>query len=84
MGMFKYLLNGLQYKCSYVCARSSFQEEKVNSKAITNLTEDILSTHIAVIGDYVASCITFSYPNRVPAGNKYHVAKSRTYFGQPR
>ena len=78
MGMFKYLMNGPQYQCSYVSARGSFQEEKINSKAITNSTEDMLSTHIAVIGDYVASCITFSYPNRVPAGNKYHVTKSRT------
>ena len=58
-------------------ACSSFQEEKINSQAITNLTEDMLyTTHIAVIGDYVASCITFSKPNRVPAGNKYHVPLS--------
>ena len=67
---------------AHMCACSSYQEEKINSKAISNLTEDMLSTHIAIIGDFVASCITFSYPNRVPAGNKYHVPISCTCFGK--
>ena len=52
---------------------SSYQEEKIDSKANSNLTKGVLFTHLAVIGDYVASCITFTSPNTVPAGNKYHV-----------
>ena len=40
-----------------------------------NFTDDVLFTHLAVIGDYVALCLTFLSPNGVPAGNDYHVSK---------
>ena len=39
-----------------------------------NSTMDRLYTHLAVIGDYVASCITLVSPSRVPAGKAYHVS----------
>ena len=38
-----------------------------------NSSKDRLYTHLAVIGDYEASCLTFISPSRVPAGNEYHV-----------
>ena len=45
-----------------------------------NDTKDLISTHLAVIGDYVASCITLVSPNRVPAGNEYHVSHYHWYL----
>ena len=74
MGTFKYVVKGLQSMLISVLA-AHFTKKRLTQK-LFNLTKDMLSTHIAVIGDYVASCITFSYPNRVPAGNKYHVPLS--------
>ena len=43
-------------------------------------TKDRISTHLAVIGDYVASCITLVSPNKVPAGNEYHVSHFLWYL----
>ena len=39
-------------------------------------SKDRLYSHLAVIEDYVASCITFISPSRVPAGKHHHVCMS--------
>ena len=39
----------------------------------SNFSTELVFTHLAVIAEYMASCITFRSPNRVPAGNNYHV-----------
>ena len=39
-----------------------------------NSSKDRLYSHLAVIEDYVASCITFTSPSRVPAGKHHHVS----------
>ena len=40
-----------------------------------NSTKDRLYSHIAVIGNYVASCITFISPSKVPAGKMHNVSQ---------
>ena len=37
-------------------------------------SKDRVYSHLAVIEDYVASCITFISPSRVPAGKHHHVS----------
>ena len=43
-----------------------------------NSSKDRLYTHLAVIGDYEASCLTFISPSRVLAGNENHVCHCNT------
>ena len=45
----------------------------LNDSQINTISHDLMHTHLAVIGDYMASCITFAPPDRVPAGDEHHV-----------
>ena len=60
------------------------KEKKTPSKnGFKDLTRDLVINHLVPIGDYVASCITFTPPNRVPAGNEYHVWDLLNSFDYP-
>ena len=67
------------------CFRT-YQEELITRDQISNVTEELVMTHFAIFEgtingfttykkDYVASCVTFTSQERVPAGRNYNVTK---------
>ena len=46
---------------------------KNGSRYLDSSKDRIYYSHLAVIEDYLASCITFISPSRVPAGKHHHV-----------
>ena len=59
----------------YKMANGSCEKENININARSNLTKEVFNTHVAIFHGFVASCVTFSPPGKVPAGDEYHVSQ---------
>ena len=64
----------------------SYKKEEIFTNKNINVSKDVAFKHMAVfevtynwgwgdvtVREYVASCVTLTPPNRVPAGNTYNV-----------
>ena len=51
----------------------SYQKETISGREIVDGNTTIAYSHLAVIEDVLASCVTFTSPFKVPRGWKYNV-----------
>ena len=61
----------------YLCLiYRSTEKVQVYPNGTNHLKVEIISFHRTIMEDFLASCLTFKSPSRVPSGHKYHVFKA--------